>query len=102
MDWMVIQTLGRTYSWKLTYKERVSKSLRLHLSYVKHLGPKGSGSSQIICLNLKEFEQVIVREHLWDLANRISGWVAQFLFVQVGSINGLSQSPARIISNSVK
>jgi hypothetical protein len=41
----------------------------------------GSGSSTIICSNLKQFGQVIVRDHLWDpldqikvgLSNHLSG-----------------------------
>jgi hypothetical protein len=32
-----------------------------------------SVSSQIICLNLKEFEHVIMRDHLWNLPDKISG-----------------------------
>jgi hypothetical protein len=31
----------------------------------------GSGSTQIICLNLREFGQVIVRDHLWDTPDQI-------------------------------
>jgi hypothetical protein len=34
---------------------------------------KGLASSQIIYLNLREFGQMIIRDHLWDLPNRISG-----------------------------
>jgi len=59
----------------------------------------GSKSSQIICPNLREFGQVIMRDHLWDSLNRISGWVAQFLFCQVNSISDLSQLSTRIFLN---
>jgi hypothetical protein len=43
-----------------------------------------------------------MKNHLWDPPNRISSWVAQFLFGQVSSISGLLQSPDRILSNSGK
>jgi hypothetical protein len=39
-----------------------------------------SGSSTIICPNLREFGHVIVRDYLWDSLDRISGWATQFLF----------------------
>jgi hypothetical protein len=61
----------------------------------------GSGSPQILCPNLIEFGQV-VSKHLWDPPDRISSWAAQLLFGQVGLINGHSQLPARIVSNSGK
>jgi hypothetical protein len=32
-----------------------------------------SRSSQIICLNLTEFEQVIVQDYLWNSLDRING-----------------------------
>jgi hypothetical protein len=36
--------------------------------------------SIIICLNLREFEQMIVKDHLEDLLDRINGWTTKFLF----------------------
>jgi hypothetical protein len=73
------------------------------VSGVSHDGAAdGSRFSIIICLNLREFRQVIVRGHLWDPLDSISSWVAQFLFDQVGLISGLSQSHAQILSNSDK
>jgi hypothetical protein len=53
----------------------------------------GSRISQIICSNLREFEQVIAKDHLCDPPDQISGWAVQFLFSQVNSISGLSQLP---------
>jgi hypothetical protein len=43
--------------------------------------------SQIICLYLKKFRRVIVRDNLWNPPDWISGWVVQFLFSKVNSIS---------------
>jgi hypothetical protein len=62
----------------------------------------GLGSSTIICLNLREFGRVIVRDHLWDSPDQIKIGLSNHLSDQVGHISCLSQSPARILSNSDK
>lgn len=51
--------------------------------------------SQIICLNLKRFEQIIMKDYLWNLLDRI----IQFLFGQVSTISDLLQFTC---SNSLK
>jgi hypothetical protein len=62
--------------------------------------PFGRESFIIICSNLKEFEQVIVTNHLYvDSPDRINRWTVQFLFGHVNLINGISQLPIWIISN---
>lgn len=53
----------------------------------------------IICLNLREFEQWVVKNHLWDLFNWISSLAAQFLLSHASFISDLSQSFARILLN---
>jgi hypothetical protein len=43
-----------------------------------------------------------LRDHLWNLPDRISRWTIQFLFGQVDLISSLSQSHTRILLNSDK
>jgi hypothetical protein len=62
----------------------------------------GLGSSTIICSNLREFRQVIVRDHLWDPPDQLKIELLNHLFDQVSPISGLSQLPFRILSNSNK
>jgi hypothetical protein len=57
-----------------------------------------SGFFQIICSNLREFKQVIVKDHLWDHLTKYK-FGCPTTSGQVGSISGLLQSPARIFSN---
>jgi hypothetical protein len=63
---------------------------------LQNLDDKLFRSFIIIYPNLREFGQVIVRYYLWNPPDRISGWVIQFLFGQVGLISGLSQSPKNL------
>jgi hypothetical protein len=62
----------------------------------------GLGSSTIICPNLREFRQVIMRDHLWNPLNQLKIGLPNHLFDHVSPINGLSQLPFRILSNSNK
>jgi hypothetical protein len=48
------------------------------------------GSSQIICPNLREFEQMIVRNYLWDLPDQIKIGMPKHLSGQIGFRSGLS------------
>jgi hypothetical protein len=50
----------------------------------------------------KIFGQVIMRYHLLNPSDQISGWTTHFLFCQIDFISGLSQSLGRILSNSKK
>jgi hypothetical protein len=53
-------------------------------------GERGLRSSAIICSNLKEFGQVIVRDYLWDPPDQIKIGLPKHLFGHVGSISSLS------------
>jgi hypothetical protein len=44
----------------------------------------------IICPNLREFEYVIIREHLWDLPDQIKNWIFNHLSGQVSLISNIS------------
>jgi len=44
----------------------------------------------MICPNLEEVRHVIVRDHVWNPPNQISGWTIQFLFGHLNLISGLS------------
>jgi hypothetical protein len=61
----------------------------------------GSGFSIIICPNLREFEQIIVRDHLWNSPDQIKIRLSNYLFGQVHFISDLSQSP-KIQANNYK
>jgi hypothetical protein len=55
---------------------------------------KRLGFSIIICWNLREFEQVIVRDHLRDPPDQTKIGMSNHLFGQTSFINSLSQSLA--------
>jgi hypothetical protein len=61
----------------------------------------GSGSSQIINPNLKEFEQVMVKDYLWNSSNQIKIGLSNYLSDQVNPINDLSQVDDIIASRTV-
>jgi len=50
----------------------------------------GLGSSIIICLNLREFRQVIMRDHLWNPPDQLKIGLPNHLSDQVSLISGLS------------
>jgi hypothetical protein len=62
----------------------------------------GLRSSTIICSNLREFRQVIVRDHLWDPPDQLKIELFNHLSDQVSPISGLSKLHFRILSNSNK
>jgi hypothetical protein len=50
----------------------------------------GLGSSIIICLNLREFRQVIMRDHLWNPPDQLKIGLPNHLSDQVSPISGFS------------
>jgi hypothetical protein len=59
-------------------------------------------SFQIICSNLREFRQVIVRDNLWDPPYQLKIRLSSDLSGHVGFISGLLQLTVQILSNSNK
>jgi hypothetical protein len=60
-----------------------------------------SRSSHNIYLILREFKQMIVRDHLYNIFNWISDWITQSLSGQVHLINSLSQLYTQIRTNNL-
>jgi hypothetical protein len=56
----------------------------------------------IICMNLREFEQAVVRDYLWNSFDQIKIKLSNHLSSQMGLISDFSQSLVQFFSNSNK